>query len=251
MRARAARSCTGGPGAAARAGSRGFGWYPGDWVWVSLATLLVAAAGAAAAIVVTTGAREHAGRLHATAHGVPGRRARRAADDADRATVDTSTLPTAPEPGAKPDRRRTAAWPGRANENGWTIVLVSYPKTNGRTTALATATRAAKAGLRQVGIIDSGGFASLQPGYYVVFTGIYGSKADADAASRPPARPGSAAPTRGRSPAEPARCKRAADWVRSFECDQPRLLTENICNSAWQRVESPAGRARHEGFTAS
>ena len=65
--------------------------------------------------------------------------------------------------------------------NGWTIVLVSYPKTSGRTTALATASRAAKANLRQVGIIDSGGFASLQPGYFVVFSGIYASKSDADA----------------------------------------------------------------------
>src|SRR5207237_6452275 len=30
---------------------RRLGWYPGDWVWVSLLTLLVAAAGAAGAIV--------------------------------------------------------------------------------------------------------------------------------------------------------------------------------------------------------
>ena len=40
----------------------------------------------------------------------------------------------------------------------------------------------AKADLNQVGVIDSSRFASLQPGYYVVFTGVYGSKADADAA---------------------------------------------------------------------
>ena len=65
--------------------------------------------------------------------------------------------------------------------NGWTIVLVSYPKASGRATALATASRAAKANLRQVGIIDSCGFASLQPGYFVVFSGIFGSKLDADA----------------------------------------------------------------------
>ncbi len=32
---------------------RRFGWYPGDWVWLSLLTLLVAAGGAAAAIVIT------------------------------------------------------------------------------------------------------------------------------------------------------------------------------------------------------
>jgi hypothetical protein len=61
-------------------------------------------------------------------------------------------------------------------------VLVSYPKTNGRPSARTTASRAARAGLPQVGILDSSGFASLQPGYLVVFTGIYGSKDDADAA---------------------------------------------------------------------
>src|SRR6185312_10847622 len=32
---------------------RRFGWYPGDWAWLSLLTLLVAVAGAAAAIAVT------------------------------------------------------------------------------------------------------------------------------------------------------------------------------------------------------
>jgi hypothetical protein len=71
-------------------------------------------------------------------------------------------------------------WP--ASENGWTIVLVSYPKTNGRPAALQTATKAATAGLARVGILDSGRYPSLQPGYFVVFTGVYPSKADADAA---------------------------------------------------------------------
>jgi hypothetical protein len=33
-----------------------------------------------------------------------------------------------------------------------------------------------------VGVLDSSRYASLQPGYYVVFTGIYASKSDADAA---------------------------------------------------------------------
>jgi hypothetical protein len=99
------------------------------------------------------------------------------------ATVDTTTLPSAPEPGVrahpKPKNGRLA-WP--ANENGWTIVLVSYPKTTGRPSAIATADRAAKAHLRQVGILDSSRFASLQPGYFVVWSGVFPSKADADAA---------------------------------------------------------------------
>ena len=72
------------------------------------------------------------------------------------------------------------AWP--SNENGWTIVLVSYPKTTGAASAHAKAVQAAKAGLSAAGVLDSSNYASLQPGYLVVFTGIYASKADADAA---------------------------------------------------------------------
>ena len=71
-------------------------------------------------------------------------------------------------------------WP--ANENGWTIVLVSYPKTNGRPAALQTADKGARSGLHQVGVLDSSLYASLQPGYYVVFSGVYPAKSDADAA---------------------------------------------------------------------
>jgi hypothetical protein len=156
---------------------RRFGWYPGDWVWLSLLTLLVAATGAAAAIVITNRHRTESPVVLTAASGVSVREP--AVQQATTpVTVDTSTLPTAPEPGVASVNGRLE-WP--AQVNGWTIVLVSYPKTNGRTTALATATRAAKANLRQVGIIDSGGFASLQPGYFVVFSGIFGSKIDADA----------------------------------------------------------------------
>ena len=78
-------------------------------------------------------------------------------------------------------------WP--ANETGWTIVLVSVPEDlRPSAGARTTATQAAKAGLHQVGVLDSSRYASLQPGYFVVFTGIYGSQADADAAvgDRPP-----------------------------------------------------------------
>ena len=95
------------------------------------------------------------------------------------ARADTSKLPRAPEPTTAATPGRTA-WP--AGESGWTIVLVSYPKTFGHDEALKTARRAAKAGLAQAGVIDSSRYASLQPGYYVVFAGIYGSKTDADAA---------------------------------------------------------------------
>src|SRR5262245_5884614 len=35
------------------------GWYPGDWMWLSLATLVVAAAGAAVAIAVSEHRESH------------------------------------------------------------------------------------------------------------------------------------------------------------------------------------------------
>jgi hypothetical protein len=159
---------------------RRVGWYPGDWVWASVVTLLIAIAGTAAAIVVTNGRDARGATLTAIETVVVAEPTVAAAP-----TGDTSTLPTAPEPTATtatgPQARNgRLRWP--ANANGWTIVLVSYPKLTGRPSALATASKAAASGLQQVGILDSSGFASLQPGYFVVFTGIYGSKSDADAA---------------------------------------------------------------------
>ena len=164
---------------------RRVGWYPGDWVWVSLLTLLVAVAGAAAAIALT---REQAAQGQAFST-VPPVVSSVVEPTTAPAPAATGTLPAPPEPTttsagkpkphAKKIRNGRLSWP--AGRNGWTIVLVSYPKTTGRTAAFQTAARAAKSGLNQVGVLDSSRYASLQPGYYVVFTGIYGSKADADA----------------------------------------------------------------------
>jgi hypothetical protein len=159
---------------------RRFGWYPGDWIWVALPTLAVAVAGGAAAIGVTTGNASANGPIYTATSRVSVLTP--AAVPTGTTPVDTSKLPTAPEPttGKRAPRNGHYTWPG--NENGWTIVLVSYPKTSGAAAARTTAEQAAKAGLARAGVLDSSSYASLQPGYYVVFTGIYGSKADADAA---------------------------------------------------------------------
>jgi hypothetical protein len=151
-------------------------------MWVSLATLAVAAAGAAAAIAVSQHRHSAHRGFETVAGGVSLREpATQVAGGQTRTTkVDTSKLPTAPEPGNPAAGGGRTVWP--ANETGWTIVLVSYPKTFGHPQALATATKAASKGLNQVGIVDSSSYASLQPGYYVVFAGIYGSRAEADAA---------------------------------------------------------------------
>jgi hypothetical protein len=158
---------------------RRFGWYPGDFVWTALLALLVAIAGTAAAIVVSDRRAAHGPRRFATATAaIPVHRPSAEPPRRIRARVGHGKLPKPPEPTRTPPGRLT--WP--KNANGWTIVLVSYPKTTSRREALQTASKAAKAGLGQVGILDSSRFASLQPGYFVVFAGIYGSKADADSA---------------------------------------------------------------------
>ena len=157
---------------------RRLGWYPGDWIWISLLTLVVAAAGAAAAIALTdSDASATSPTFIATS---PLTVAEPAQVPTATSSVNTATLPKAPEPTTETPHNGRFAWP--ANENGWTIVLVSYPKANGEAAARQTAAKAAKASLSKVGVLDSSSYASLQPGYLVVFTGVYGSKAAADAA---------------------------------------------------------------------
>jgi hypothetical protein len=158
---------------------RAFGWYPGDFIWPALLALLVAAGGTAAAIVVSQRRAGNAPRSFAAATAaIPVRTPAAEPPKRLRTRVGTGKLPKAPAQSRTPPGR--LVWP--RNANGWTIVLVSYPKTTGRREALDKATAAAKAGLAQVGILDSSSFASLQPGYFVVFTGIYGSQTDADTA---------------------------------------------------------------------
>ena len=66
--------------------------------------------------------------------------------------------------------------------DAWTIVLQSIPKTKGRAGAVAVADAARQRGLLRVGILDSGRFASLHPGYWTVFTGVYETQPDANGA---------------------------------------------------------------------
>ena len=181
------RSSTGTVPALRRRWLRRFGWYPGDWVWISLADA-----------ARRRGGRGRRDRAHRRAP--PAQPARRSPRSTQVSVAEPTAVPTTtparrstprrcrrPPSRRRPRRRRrparrTAASSGRANENGWTIVLVSYPKTNGRPSALATADR----GRRRTDCTRSGSSTraatpACSPGYFVVFTGIYGSTADADA----------------------------------------------------------------------
>lgn len=93
------------------------------------------------------------------------------------ATVPTSS--TLPSPtGTGPSG--ILDWP--VGEDGWTLALASHPQTGGRRVAVAQARKARARGLSQVGVLDSSRYASLHPGYWIVFTGIYSSEAEAASA---------------------------------------------------------------------
>jgi hypothetical protein len=70
-----------------------------------------------------------------------------------------------------------AEWP--TGTTGWTNILISVPKVDGRDAAVARAEQARRRGLRRVGVLDSSRYASLHPGYWVVFAGVYQSEPEA------------------------------------------------------------------------
>ena len=152
-----------GPGAVAAAGGMRSGW-----VIRSAVALVVAVAGAALAVAATDGRSDGAALVTATG---------------GFATVPPST--TLPPP-SDDGTAAVADWP--AAEDGWTIALATLPQTGGRRVAVARAQKAGVRGLSQVGILDSSQYASLHPGYWVVFTGIYGSEAEATSALQPARR---------------------------------------------------------------
>jgi hypothetical protein len=157
------------------------GWYPGDWIWPVLLGLLVAIAGGAAAVAVAS-SKKGGTPIVATHPGqprepvTPPQTATVALPSVPRGTPTGSgppPTPTTPPPAQSKPRasRGLTAWPsGRA---GYTVVLESIPISASRSLAIARARSAARAGLRQVGVLDSGRYSSLHPGYWVVFSGIY------------------------------------------------------------------------------
>jgi len=167
--------------AAGRAWERKWGRYPGDWLWAALLLLLVAAGSATAGIVAgrDTGAQSASRTVVATSPVVTAPPEPPAATT----TTPTSTKPVKPRPRPpKPKPRTIAPWPAR---DGYTVVLASIPaRGNGRAEATAKAKDALGSSLRPVGVLTSSQFASLHPGYYVVFAGVYDSLDEAQTAAR-------------------------------------------------------------------
>lgn len=148
-------------------------FLPRDWIWPAALALVVAVFGAAAAIALV---RSDSSGPDVFAIATGGVRTIPTAVTTVPATP-TGRTTTKPKPAKAAAKAGLIRWP-RAT-NAWTIVLVSLPQTGGGAPARSKADEALKRGLRQVGVIDSSRFASLHPGYYVVFSGVYASEEEA------------------------------------------------------------------------
>ena len=135
------------------------------WLGRSLVGLVAAVVGGAAAVAATGGSGGTDELLTATGG------------------FATTPIGAATEPSA--NAKRNVAWP--QGQDGWTITLASLPQTGGKNAAVERARDARKRKLPTVGILDSSLYASLHPGYWVVFAGVYSSEAEATSAL-PPAR---------------------------------------------------------------
>ena len=133
------------------------------WVKRALLALVVAVAGGAAAAAAAGGGGGGGSNILTAMGGF--------------ATVPTTDTVAAP---GEVGTTGVESWP--SSRSGWTIALVSLPQTAGRKAAIAQARRARKAGLPDVGILDSSAYASLHPGYWIVFSGVYATEAEATSA---------------------------------------------------------------------
>jgi hypothetical protein len=187
-------------GLLASAWQRRIPWYPGDWIWpvlFFLALTVAATAGAVAAAsngknaagstIVATGTKIPVGPGVTQPTVVPAVTPTSTLRTVPHVTVTTGTLPRAPgAPSTNgvttpaPNPNALAVWPG--DKAGFTNVLESLPLAAGRDNAVARARAAKRAGLPAVGVLASSLYSSLHPGYYVVFSGIYGSQSEASAA---------------------------------------------------------------------
>jgi hypothetical protein len=162
------------------------------WLWAALAALLLVAAvaGAVAAVALARDDREAAPKssvpLVTTGPGTtdtvgiitqptitivpPTSTFGTTSTLSTTTTFSTTTLNTTTSSG-------TITWP--SGRNGYTIVLKSVPKSEGRSQADAAAQRARSNGLTQVGVLDSSQYSSLNPGYWVTFTGVYDTQMQA------------------------------------------------------------------------
>jgi hypothetical protein len=92
-------------------------------------------------------------------------------------SITTNTVPTTTTTPTTTPTGSIRSWP--AGKDGYTIVLASIETSRGRAPAERRANDAIDNGLPEVGILNSSDYLTLNPGYYVVFTGIYDTLSEA------------------------------------------------------------------------
>jgi len=168
----------------ATAWRRRFKRYPGDWIWPVLGLLIIAALAAAVGILATNGGGSSAQTRAETGPSVP-LSTGTLPTPTETTTLPTESVPTTapeqPPPPPPPQSSNTLTeWP--AGQDGWTIVLSSLPQNAGRPAAVDAGQKALNAGVSDVGILNSSEYSSLHAGYFVVFSGVFNSEADARSA---------------------------------------------------------------------
>lgn len=150
-------------------------WYPGDWVWPVLVGLVIAGLSTGVAIAVRDASGEGTTVVATQPVGTVG------PPPPPEPPVPEPTVPVEPTPqqppAPPPPANQVVDWP--ADTSGYTVVLESIPTSAGRPLATRKARAALEAGLEDVGVLNSSRYASLHPGYFVVFSGIFDSLAGA------------------------------------------------------------------------
>jgi len=168
--------------------------FSGASLWALLALLVLAGLGALVAIAVSRG---DDGQRTFVATRLPARTTVPQVPIFGTETTATTvppvvTAPPPPPPPATTKKQTTLTeW---TVPDGYTLVLASVPRSNGHATAVQIAKRALAQGLADVGVLDSKDFSGLHPGYFVVFSGVYKSNADAAAHISEAEKAGFAAP---------------------------------------------------------
>ena len=163
-------------GRLANALQRRFAWYPGDWIcrccWRSPAPQRRSSCRTRAPRTAPEGGTPHSADDVAWAATV-------ALPSVPTGTpTGPPTTPTAPPPATPTPSPERAA--GR--ESGFTVVLGSHRRASGHSLAITRARSAP--GPDCLRWFDSSRYSSLHPGYYVVFSGIYSSRGQANGALR-------------------------------------------------------------------
>ncbi len=160
--------------------------WAGAWLVPALLGLVIAVLGAGAAIAISGDGEEASAISTATGgsltvtDGTPTLTAPEPTTATTATTAPATTAPATTAPPPRPVIPAAISWP--RDRRGWTIVLLSLPQANGRDAAGAQAKKARDGGLRRVGVLDSSRYASLHPGYYVVFQGVFENEAEASSA---------------------------------------------------------------------